>query len=244
MHSNYWRINSITDLLYKIPKYRRCYNYPRDLDKNRYKLYIVLKRNIEPDEDYFSGYVESNNIKAIKRCYKINNNMLDNLQKFAELLYKILVEKINDYYFIIVDEEENIKESGINIKNIFTATYTMNTYLYYSLFRVAIIAYNNNFKFKIYSSIYDDKLKSLLENKNSNIKEIENYDYIELGTEEQKEYYYNNIIPDLNNSLDEIKTNDLLYLIIELMLNLSDYYRMSKYKKYKHLLRQIIDLIP
>ena len=84
----------------------------------------------------------------------------------------------------------------------------------------------------------------MLKNKNSDIKEIENYDCIELGTEEQKEYYYNNIIPDLNSLSGKIKTNDLLYVIIELMLDLNDCLDSEYDVGYRRLLHQIIDLIP
>ena len=205
------------------------------LYENRFKLCIVLKDNIYKDNVNYSS-IGINNLKAVKKCYKINDNMADNSRKLAKLLYKMFIEKNNNYYFVIVDNEKNTNENSINLKDILTDINAKDTYLYFALLRVAVIAYNNNFTFKIYFTTVKN-IKSLVKNKTREIKEIENYDCIELGTKEQKEYYYNNLP-------EKIKTNGLLYIIFELILDLNDCLDVERNAGCRRLLRQIIDLIP
>ena len=79
-------------LLYKISN--KYYDYDNikpkiNLYEERYKLWIVLKDNIHNDDINYL-MVKHNNLKAIKKCYKINDNMTNNSRKLAELLYKYL----------------------------------------------------------------------------------------------------------------------------------------------------------
>ena len=185
--------------------------------------------NKEDDKEYKIinnfYYSKENNIKALIKCFKLHKNMDSTAVKLAKLLLQLIKDKINDYYIVITNNAygykcEHFDISGLNTENFYENDFIKNTYLNYSLFKLASVAYNNNFKLRIYFTSMIGLLNCETKTK---IEDIENFNYIELGTEEQSKYYNNIIIPELNKFKFKYDNSSyLLYYIIICMLNIQD----------------------
>ena len=185
-----------------------------------YQLNLLYKENDKEYKNINNSYnSERNNINALIKCFELHENMDYTALKLAKLLLELLKEKINNYYIVIADNEHtcgNFDISNLNSENFYNNDFIRNTYLYYGLFKLAMLAYNNNFKLKIYFTSMENLFNCEHQNK---IKDIENFNYIELGTEEQKKYYNDIIIPELKE-FSYIDSSYLLYYIFICMLDI------------------------
>ena len=187
-----------------------------------YQFHLIYKEDVKEYKMINNSYYSrENNIKALIKCFKLHKNMYSTAVKLAKLLLQLIKDKINNYYIVITNnaygyECKHFDISGLNSENFYENDFIKNTYLKYSLFKLASVAYNNNFKLKIY---FTSMMGLLTCETKTKIEDIENFNYIELGTEEQSKYYNNIIIPELN----KFKTSNsdyLLYYIIICMLDI------------------------
>ena len=192
------------------------------------KLAVVY--NKEFNNNYSSeNSVKYNNLMALDKYFDFNENLFSNLKNLAELLFKMFVEKINDYYiFIVYNKKLKIKDAICEKDN--------ETYLLYCLHKLIAIT-PNNAEFKIYlatESEFDCIIKE-------NIDDINKYDYIDLfkNSESCKKYYYNTMLPYYKDKHAENDT--LFYYIIILMLNLNK--KGLDKKQYSKMLYNVVKLI-
>ena len=205
----------ITSLFHivKMMKYKFAINKPI----NEYKLTILSKKPYKKNDNKNLSIINKNLI-TLKKNLQLNNNIENNINELTKTLVNLISNNINDYYIVITADETNAENKfNPDIMNFETDEYLSRTYFNFCLLKLANLAYNNNFTFKIYFAVISKK-KNLSDVINK--KSIEEYPSIEIGTKKQKEYYDDRIhLFSVENNID---TSSFIYFIIMSMLGISN----------------------
>ena len=175
-------------------------------DNKLYKLAIIPNNDLI--KDIIDGELLKEKIlcKLIKLSRHITNtsDFVYDAKKYVNLLKELLVQRIQNYH-IIIYSENNLP--ALNLNNFTNDGFIADTYLYYSLLKLVKVAYETKSKFKIYSMTENEYNELKL----NNMKNIDHYNAVELGTEEQMQYY--------NKYIEYIYINDgLITILIDVML--------------------------